>query len=94
MFMSSRRRKIIAIVFLPVEILAVILCIFGLYTHFSSAGNPVGSIYLLIGFFLSLGGGIVLFFVFRGSSRMGQVQTGEKAQPKETREEEQGPMER
>ena len=87
MFMSSRRRKIIAFVVLPVEILGVILCIFGLYTHFSGAGYPVGSIYILIGPVLVLGGGIVLFFVSRGSSRMGQVQTRARAQPKEAREE-------
>jgi len=88
MLMSSRRRKILAFVVLPLEILALILSIFGVYTRFSGAGNPVGSTYILVGFVMALGGGIVLWLVSQKSSRMGRVQIGARAQPKETREEE------
>jgi len=94
MLISSRRRKIIAFALLLVEILALMLIIFGAYTRFSGAGDPVGSTYILVGGFVGLGGALVTWFVFRRGSRIGRVQIDARGQPKEVREEEQGPMER
>jgi hypothetical protein len=61
--MTSLRRKIIAIIVLIVEILALILSTFGLYTRLSGAGNPIGSVYIWVGCFLALGGAFAILSV-------------------------------
>jgi len=57
--------RIISFLIIIVEIIAFILTIFGLFIRFSGVGNPVGSIYLFVGGFLALGGGIAISFVSR-----------------------------
>jgi hypothetical protein len=57
--------RIISFLIIIVEIIAIILTIFGLYIRFSGAGNPAGTTYISIGGVLVLGGGIVMFFVSR-----------------------------
>lgn len=63
--MTRQRLKIIAVIVLIVEILALILIIFGLYTRLAGAGNPVGSVYIWVGGFLGMGGAFAIFFVSR-----------------------------
>jgi hypothetical protein len=63
--MTRQRLKIIAVIVLIVEILALILVTFGLYIRFSGEGNPAGTTYISIGGVLVLGGGIIMFFVSR-----------------------------
>jgi hypothetical protein len=61
--MTRQRRKIIAVIVLIVEILALILVISGLYTRLAGAGNPVGSVYIWVGCFLAYGGAFAILSV-------------------------------
>lgn len=61
--MTSQRRRIIGFLILLVELLALFLLGFGLYVRFSGAGNPVGSIYILAGCVLAMGGSIPAWLI-------------------------------
>ena len=64
-FMASQRRRIIGFLLLFVELLAPFLLSFGLYVRFSVVGNSVGSIYILVGFIVAIGGAIPMLFISR-----------------------------
>lgn len=61
--MTNRRRRIIGFIVLLVEVVALFLLSFGLYVRFSGAGNPVGSIYILVGLIVAMGGAIPMWFI-------------------------------
>jgi len=63
--MASQRRRIIGFIIFLVELVALFLLVFGLYVRFSGAGNPVGSIYILAGCVLAMGGSIPTWFISR-----------------------------
>jgi len=61
--MTSQQRKIIAFIVLLVELLALFLAIFGIYVRFAGTGNPMGSIYILVGFVVAVGGAIPILII-------------------------------
>ena len=64
--MPSLKRKTAACLVLIVDILALILIIFGLYTRFSGSGNPVGSTYILVGVVLVfIAAAVTMLFISR-----------------------------
>jgi hypothetical protein len=67
--MTRQRLKIIAFCVIIVEILALILLTFGFYTRLAGAGNPVGSIYMIIAIFLIAGGGITIYIAYIASRK-------------------------
>lgn len=63
--MTNSRRKLIASIIILIEIFALSLSTFGLYIRFAGAGNPTGSIYLLVGGVVALAGSIVMSSISR-----------------------------
>lgn len=64
MLKTDHWRKFILFLLFFVDILPVILIIFGLYIRLSGVGSPVGSIYILIASLLGIGTMMVWFVVF------------------------------
>ena len=61
--MIVRRRKIIAFFCLFVGIVALLLMSFGFYIREVGTGNPIGSVYILLGCILATGTLMVLLLV-------------------------------
>ena len=63
MLMTIQRRKIIAFFGIFVEIVALLLMSFGLYIREVGTGNPVGSVYIILGCILATGTAMVLLLI-------------------------------
>lgn len=66
--MKRRSRKVIVICGIIAEVIALFLIVFGLYVRFAGTGNPVGTVYLLAGNILALGGAIVEVLIARSKA--------------------------
>lgn len=62
--MMRRRRRIIAYCVIVEEIFAITLATFGLFTRISGAGNPIGTVYIYIGFILTIVGIVAILLAF------------------------------
>ena len=71
--MTRQRLKIIAFCVILVEVLALILATFGFYTRLAGAGNPVGSIYMIIAIFLGVGGAITIYIAYIAYRKRGPI---------------------
>ena len=63
MLITVRRRKIIAFFGVFVGIVALLVTSFGFYIREVGTGNPIGSVYILLGCILATGTAIVLLLV-------------------------------
>ncbi len=62
--MARRRRKIFAYCVIVEEIFAIILATFGLFTRTVRAGNPIGTVYIYVGFILTIVGIVAILLAF------------------------------
>lgn len=65
--MANQRLRVIGFIIILVELVALFLLVIGLYVRSSGTGNPVGSIYIFVGFVAAVGGAIPLLFISRKS---------------------------